>query len=33
MEGFRMGDHDGNVAYKCTYNDGGDSGYLEFEGA
>ncbi len=27
-----MDDHDGNVAFKCTYNDGGDSGYLGFEG-
>ena len=27
-----MEDDDGNVAFKCTYNDGGDSGFVGFGG-
>ena len=27
-----MNEHDGNVAFKCTYNDGGDRGFVGFGG-
>lgn len=27
-----MNEHDGNVAFKCTYNDGGGEGFVGFEG-
>ena len=27
-----MNGHDGNVAFKCTYNDGGDRGFVGFGG-
>ena len=27
-----MNGHDGNVAFKCTYNDGGSSGFVGFDG-
>jgi len=27
-----MSEHDGNVAFKCTYNDGGSKGFVGFEG-
>ena len=29
---FLMNGHDGNVAFKCTYNDGGDTGFVGFGG-
>ena len=28
-----MNEHDGNVAFKCTYNDGGERGFVGFNGA
>ena len=27
-----MSEHNGNVAFKCTYNDGGSEGFVGFEG-
>ena len=27
-----MDGHDGNVAFKCTYNDGGSAGFVGFDG-